>query len=151
MCAACCSRDRSTTPGSRWRASPRRSRGAISLAFLDARSYERFAALELETFQQVSDRTGIPLEMLATIREAIGMAQPSPDDRLREDELAIVPFIEMQLEAGFRRAAIIERPDPRTSRFKRSARPRNDLATAEVVLPAERVPAMRFPPEALEP
>jgi len=30
------------------------ARGAISLAFLDARSYERFAALELETFQEVS-------------------------------------------------------------------------------------------------
>jgi len=40
------------------------------------------------------------------IREAIGMAQPSPDDRLREDELAIVPFIELQLAEGFRPVAI---------------------------------------------
>ncbi|TMK33755.1 MAG: adenylate/guanylate cyclase domain-containing protein [Actinobacteria bacterium] len=81
-------------------------RGALSLAFLDAPSYERFAALAADTFRQVSDRTGIPLELLMVVREAIGMAQPSPDDRLREDEMAIVPFIELQLAEGFRVAAI---------------------------------------------
>ena len=81
-------------------------RGTLSFAFLDAASYERFAALAAETFQQVSDRTGIPLELLMVIREAIGMAQPSPDDRLREDEMAIVPFIELQVSEGFRPAAI---------------------------------------------
>jgi adenylate cyclase len=81
-------------------------RGALSLAFLDAASYERFAAFATETFRQVSDRTGIPLELLMVIREAIGMAQPSPDDRLREDEMAIVPFIELQVSEGFRPAAI---------------------------------------------
>jgi len=81
-------------------------RGTLSLAFLDAASYERFAALAPETFRQVSDRTGIPLELLMVIREAIGMAQPSPDDRLREDEMAILPFIELQVAQGFRPAAI---------------------------------------------
>src|SRR4051794_12912239 len=81
-------------------------RGALSLAFLDAASYERFAAVAAETFQQVSDRTGIPLELLMVIREAIGMAQPEPEDRLREDEMAIVPFIELQVSEGFRPAAI---------------------------------------------
>ena len=80
--------------------------GALSLAFFDAPSYERFAAFAPETFQQVSDRTGIPLELLAVIREAIGYAPPSPDDRLREDELAIVPFLEPQIARGFRPAAI---------------------------------------------
>jgi adenylate cyclase len=81
-------------------------RGALSLAFLDAPSYERFAALAAETFRQVSDRTAIPLELLMVIREAIGMAQPSPEDRLREDEMAIVPFIELQIAEGFRPVAI---------------------------------------------
>jgi len=81
-------------------------RGALTLAFLDAASYERFAAFAAETFQQVSDRTGIPMELLTSIREAVGMAPPSPDDRLREDEMAIVPFIEIQVSEGFRPAAI---------------------------------------------
>ena len=81
-------------------------RGAVSFDFLDAASYERFAALAPETYQEVSERTGIPLELLMVIREAIGMAEPSPQDRLREDEMAVVPFIEVQLAEGFRPAAI---------------------------------------------
>jgi adenylate cyclase len=81
-------------------------RGALSLAFLDAPSYERFAAFADETFQQVSDRTGIPLDLLTVIREAIGMAEPAPDDLLREDEMAIVPFLETQVSMGFRTVAI---------------------------------------------
>jgi adenylate cyclase len=81
-------------------------RGALSLDFLEAASYERFAALTPETFQQVSDRTGVPLELLMVIRESIGMAQPAPDDRLREDEMRIVPFLELQISEGFRQTAI---------------------------------------------
>ena len=81
-------------------------RGDVSLDFLDAPAYERFAALAAETFRQVGDRTGIPLELLTVIREAIGMAEPSPDDLLREDELRVVPFLEAQLSAGFRPTAI---------------------------------------------
>lgn len=81
-------------------------RGDLSLDFLDAASYERFAPLAVETFQQVSDRTGIPLELLTVMREAIGMPEPAPDDLLREDELAIVPFIELHVAAGFRPRAM---------------------------------------------
>jgi len=92
-------------------------RGALSLDFLDAASYERFTALAPETFRQVSDRTGIPLELLTAVREAIGMAPPSPDDRLREDEMAIVPFIELQVAEGFRPAAI-ERPRAMSSTLR---------------------------------
>src|SRR5215467_4214353 len=55
----------------------------ISLDFLDAAAYERFAALADETFQQVSDRTGVPLDLLTTLRESIGLAPPSPDDHMR--------------------------------------------------------------------
>src|SRR5204863_2908041 len=68
-------------------------RGALSLTFLDEPSYERFAALSTETFQQVSDRTGIPLDLLTVSREAIGMAQPTAADRLREDDMTTVPVV----------------------------------------------------------
>ena len=80
--------------------------GALTFGFFDAVGFERLAPLAAETFQEVSERTGIPLELLTVVREAIGMAEPSPGDRLREDEMAIVPFIELQLSEGFRPAAI---------------------------------------------
>lgn len=81
-------------------------RGALSFDFLATPTYERLAALASETFGEVSERTGIPLELLLLIREAIGMAQPSADDRLREDELAIVPFLQLQVDEGFRPVSI---------------------------------------------
>ena len=80
--------------------------GALSLDFFDAANYDRFAGLTTESFQQVSDRTGVPFELLTVIREAIGMAEPSPDDRVREDEMAVVPFLEIQVAEGFDPAAI---------------------------------------------
>src|SRR5207249_2812163 len=51
-------------------------------------------------------RTGVPVELLMVIREAIGAAQARPEDRMREDELAIVPFTELQHSASFKPAAI---------------------------------------------
>ena len=81
-------------------------RGALSLDFADAAGFERFAGFASETFRQVSERTGIPLELLMVVREAMFIAQPAPDDRLREDEMTIVPFIELQISEGFRPAAI---------------------------------------------
>jgi adenylate cyclase len=80
--------------------------GSISIDFLDAPTYERFSALSTETFRQVSARTGIPLELLAVVRESLGYAEPSPDDLLRDDEIAIVPFVELQVAVGFRPGAI---------------------------------------------
>jgi adenylate cyclase len=81
-------------------------RGALTLDFLDTPAYERFVALSSETFRQAHERTGIPLEILTTIRESLGLAEPDPDDRLREDELLIIPFLQLQVASGFRPASI---------------------------------------------
>jgi adenylate cyclase len=80
--------------------------GQMSLDFMDNPEYERFAALSDLTFRELSERSSVPVELLMVIREAVGSAQPQPDDRVREDELLIAPFIEAQLKAGFRPGAI---------------------------------------------
>lgn len=81
-------------------------RGTVNLDFMDAPVYERFSALSDVTFQQHSDRTGVPINLLLLIREAAGSAVPSPDDRMRDEELVIADFIEAQVKAGFRPLAI---------------------------------------------
>jgi len=80
--------------------------GSLSLDFLDADAYERFSSLSDETFREASERTGIPLDLVTLLRDALGMAPPEPDDRLREDELAILPVIQIQIDKGFRMASI---------------------------------------------
>ena len=82
--------------------------GALSFSFLDVPAYDRFAGLSGTTFQQLSAQTGIPLELLTVVREAVGFAEPGPEDTVREDELSVVPLLRLQLSEGFR-PVVIER------------------------------------------
>src|SRR4029077_20063746 len=80
--------------------------GALSFSYLDASAFEPFAQISDTTFRQLSERTGVPMDVLKVVREAFGYAEPEPDDRVREDELAVVPAIELQLSNGVRPIAI---------------------------------------------
>ena len=82
--------------------------GALSFAYLDASAFDRFTGLSDTTFNELSARTGIPLELLMVVREAVGFAEPRPEDLVREDELSVVPVIELQLLSGFQ-PVVIER------------------------------------------
>jgi adenylate cyclase len=76
--------------------------GTLTLSFMETSAYDRFAPYSTETFAQLSERTGVPVELLLVIREAAGGALPSPDDYVREDELEIVPYVQAQYDAGLR-------------------------------------------------
>ncbi len=80
--------------------------GTLSFSFLDVAVFDRFALLSATTFQELSARTGIPLDLLKMVRETVGFAEPRPEDQVREDELSVVPLIELQLSKGFRPVVI---------------------------------------------
>jgi len=80
--------------------------GTLSFSFLDASAFDRFAGLTSTTFGELSEQTGIPLDLLKVVREAVGFAEPRPEDHVREDELSVVPVIELQLSTGFRQVVI---------------------------------------------
>jgi len=82
--------------------------GTLSFSYLDATAFDRFAGVSTTTFRELSERTGVPLDLLLVIREAHGFAEPRPEDHVREDELAVVPAIENQLASGIR-PEVIER------------------------------------------
>jgi class 3 adenylate cyclase len=82
--------------------------GDLSFSFLDASAFDRFAGVSETTFRELSARTGIPLELLMVVRESRGFAAPRPEDRVREDELSVVPALELLLSSGVR-PVIIER------------------------------------------
>ena len=84
------------------------ARGELSFAFLDLPVWDRFSGLSPRSFREVSSQETIPLELLMVVREAIGFAQADPDDRMREDELRVLPIIKLQLSKGFD-PAVIER------------------------------------------
>jgi adenylate cyclase len=81
-------------------------REIVGLDFVDQAEYARFDALSTETFAQASARTGVPVEQLLRVREAIGGSVAGPNDLVREQELPVVAFVESQIKAGFRPFAI---------------------------------------------
>jgi adenylate cyclase len=83
-------------------------RGDLSLGFLDMSHFTRLSSLTDVTFQELSEKTNTPVELLLVIREAAGFAEPRPEDHVRESELLIVPLIEAQVAEGFR-PRVIER------------------------------------------
>jgi adenylate cyclase len=74
--------------------------GRLSFAFLEAAPYRRWAARLARTFRQVSQETGVPLELLGSFLEAIGFARLAPDEPMREDELDVVPLLQLGLSTG---------------------------------------------------
>ena len=80
--------------------------GVVDLAFVDDPAYELFTGLTDETFQQVSERTGIPFEVLAAMRQATGSPVPRAEDRLRRLELETLPALELQIRFGMRAEAL---------------------------------------------
>jgi adenylate cyclase len=83
-------------------------RGELSFASLDSSLYDRFSGLSSMSFREVSEREGIPLELLLVVRQAVGFAQADPDDPMRDDELRVVPLLRLQLSRGFD-PAVVER------------------------------------------
>jgi adenylate cyclase len=83
-------------------------RGGLGMEFVDDPAYALFAGLTDATFRSKSTETGIAIELLYAIRESMGSAQPSPDDRMRAVELEVMPAIELMLRNRVR-ATVVER------------------------------------------
>ncbi len=82
--------------------------GRLTLDFVDQPGYGFLATLQPTTFRDVSAETGIPLELLLVVREAMGFAQADPDDRMRSQEAEVVTLLRLLVDHGVR-PPIIER------------------------------------------
>jgi adenylate cyclase len=74
--------------------------GRLSFAFLEAAPYRRWALPSARTYRQVSEESGVPLDTLGDVLEAMGFARMAPDERIREDELEIVPLLRLARSTG---------------------------------------------------
>ncbi|HZA84918.1 MAG TPA: adenylate/guanylate cyclase domain-containing protein [Actinomycetes bacterium] len=74
--------------------------GRLSFGFLEAAPYRRWAVRSAQTYRQISQETGIPLEALGSFLEAIGFARMAPEELVREDELEVVPLLQLGLSSG---------------------------------------------------
>jgi adenylate cyclase len=74
--------------------------GRLSFAFLEAAPYRRWAVRSARTYRQVAQETGVPLELLGDALESMGFARMAPDEPMREDELGVVPFVQLGHTTG---------------------------------------------------
>jgi adenylate cyclase len=74
--------------------------GRLSFTFLEAAPFRRWAVRSGQTYRQVSQDTGIPLETLGAVLESMGFARVGPDEPMREDELEVVPLLKLGLSSG---------------------------------------------------
>jgi adenylate cyclase len=111
------------------------SRGLVSLDFIDTTSNNRWGSLSGTTFEELSERTGVPVELLTVIREAMGFAPPLPTERMREHELEVVPLIQLQHQRGFRPAVVDRALRVYGESMRRVAETESDWWRSEVMLP----------------
>ena len=109
--------------------------GVISLAFIDTPTYERWAALSDVTFRELGEQTGVPAELLSVIRVAMGYARPEPHDRVREDEMAVVPLMQLFHENGFRATTMDRVLRVYGESMRRVAESESDWWRDEVMMP----------------
>jgi adenylate cyclase len=109
--------------------------GTLSFSYLDASAFDRFGDVTATTFQELSERTGIPMELLRAVREAVGFAEPQAEDHVRENELAVVPAIELQLSQGVRPAVIAQLLRVYADSLRRIADTETELWRTDVELP----------------
>jgi adenylate cyclase len=74
--------------------------GRLSFAFLEAAPFRRWAVRSRRTYRQVSQETGVPLDTLGAVLESMGFARMGPDEPMREDELEVVPLLQLGLASG---------------------------------------------------
>jgi adenylate cyclase len=74
--------------------------GRLSFAFLEAAPYRRWAVRSTRTYRQVSQEAGVPLELLCGALESMGFTRVGPDEPMREDELEIMPFVQLGYTTG---------------------------------------------------
>jgi class 3 adenylate cyclase/DNA-binding transcriptional MerR regulator len=63
--------------------------GALSFGFMDMPQY-RFAHLSDQTYAEVAAELRLPFEVVQRVNEALGLRVPSPEDRAREDDIALL-------------------------------------------------------------
>ena len=109
--------------------------GTLSFAFLDESAFDRFSGLSNTTFEELSSTSGISHELLAVVREAFGHPEPRPEDYVREDELAVVSAVDLQLSSGFRPVVIERWLRVYEESLRRIAETETDWYGTEVVSP----------------
>ncbi|HJV03633.1 MAG TPA: adenylate/guanylate cyclase domain-containing protein [Actinomycetota bacterium] len=123
--------------------------GHVSFAFLEAPAYRRWAQRSGRSYREVCREAGVPFDMLRAILEAYGFARMKAEDRIREDELEIVPLVRLAVATGMLDEAWMTRvARAHAQGFRKAVLAETEVYHARFELPALRAGLRE--PEAIE-
>jgi adenylate cyclase len=111
--------------------------GELSFSFLETPGWA-LPARPHYTYRELSEQYGVPLSLVLGLHEAIGFQPPSPDERVRQDELVMVELAGMFLEAGASEAAVRRVFHLYADNLRRLATAEAELYRAEVARPLQQ-------------
>ncbi len=74
--------------------------GDLSFGFLDLSSWDWYGGFGGKTYRELSVETGLSLELLQVISEAMGFARPEANDLAHDEALDLIPVVKVALDAG---------------------------------------------------
>ena len=80
--------------------------GHLSLSFLDL-IFAQPAGYTSKTYRQMCQEMGWTTDLVERIHEALGLVPPSPDDRIREDDMEMFPIGQFALGLGMAEANVL--------------------------------------------
>jgi adenylate cyclase len=81
------------------------SEGVLTLSYLDR--FPDPPPRSGRTYAQVCDELGLPFELIERVYAGFGLRRPKPDERVREDDLAIVSGLPVLFEAGLTEGEVL--------------------------------------------
>jgi adenylate cyclase len=111
--------------------------GELSFSFLETPGWALPERPDL-TYRQLSEEAGVPLSLVLEIQEAIGFEAPSPDERVRRDDLDMVELARTFLDVGAPQSAVRRVFHLYADNLRRLATAEAQLYQAEVATPLQR-------------
>jgi adenylate cyclase len=81
-------------------------KGDLSLSFLETPGLFELPRRLDRTYRELASETGLSLQLMLGLHEAIGFAKPDPDDWIREDDPILVELARAWMEGGASEAAV---------------------------------------------
>src|SRR6185436_17902950 len=83
--------------------------GRLSFGFLEGASYRRWATRSGPTYGEAARNAGMALPTMISLLESMGFAPGDEDERMRSDELEVLPLVQFSLSSGLMDEALISR------------------------------------------
>jgi hypothetical protein len=113
------------------------AQGELSFSFLETPGWALPERPD-RTYRELSEQQGVPLSLVLRLHEAIGFEAPSPDERVRQEDLVMIELARTFLEVGASERAVRRVFHLYADNLRRLVTGEAELYQAEVARPLQQ-------------